>query len=118
MWHLGGRIGIFESSGGINESHSHFIVRYFARHIDLHDAPRYAFGNWMELRGYTHDTRKVLMDWQKAMEYEGLFVAHNSKLLGMSINVANPALPTQIHVYSDVERLDDKLIEVRQSLGI
>ena len=120
LWHLGNRIGIFESSGGIDDAHARFIVRYFERHIESSRTPWYAFGNWMELRGYTPETRKVLTDWQteQAASYAGLFVAHNSKLVGMSINFANAALKNQIRVYNDEERLDDQLIEVRARLRL
>lgn len=118
IWHLANRIGIFESSGGLDANHSVFIVDYFRRFIEPHPRPWFAFGNWSHLSAYTPDVRKGLTDWQIAKRYDELHVSHDSKMLSMSIAVANSVLPTTVQVHPTEEALDDVLIRLRQRQGI
>lgn len=114
LWHIGGRIGIFESSGGINEEHARFIVDFHRRAIETNVRPFYAFGNWLDLRAYTAETRKTLTAWQREMAYEELHVAQNSKLLAMSVSMANAVLKTQVESHSSLLRLERALESVRR----
>lgn len=117
-WHLANRIGIFESSGAINDKHAQFIIAFHAKNIETFERPWYAFGNWMDLLGYTPDTRRMLTQWQVDQSYDELYVAHNSKLVAMSINIANTLLRNTVTVVNNEEALDDILIEVRARHGI
>ncbi len=118
LWHLGNRISVFESSGGINGEHAKFIVDYHARFIEKFPRPWYAFGNWMHLLGYTPDTRKILTEWQMKMSYDELHVAHDSRLLAMGIGVANAVLKNTVVVTSSEELLDDVMMGVRKRHGL
>ncbi len=118
IWHVGHRIGVFESSGGIKGDHSRFIVDYFERHIEPHPRPWFAFGNWSHLLAYTPDVRKSLTDWQIARRYDELHVSHDSRMLAMGISVANAVLPTTIQVHSTEEKLDDVFVALRKRIGV
>ncbi len=113
IWHLGGRIGIFESSGAINGEHAKFIVAYFKRHIESRSAPYFAFGNWLHLEAYTPDTRKILTEWQLGVTYDELHVAQTSKLLAMSVGMANAVLPRKVQTHATLEGLESALAKVR-----
>ena len=113
LWHLGNRIGIFESSGSISGEHAEFIVAFHKKNIEPFHRPWYTLGNWMDLIGYTPATRRVLTDWQVEMAYDGLHVAHNSKLLAMSLGIANALLKNTVEVVVSEEALDDVLLEIR-----
>ncbi|MCA9575804.1 MAG: hypothetical protein R3B40_27870 [Polyangiales bacterium] len=117
LWHLGHRIGVFESSGSLHESHAAFIIQYHARHIEAYARPWYTFGNWMTLKAYTPDVRRLLTDWQASQRYDGIYVAHDSRLLAMSIGMANSVLDNSVKVVPNEEALDDILIEVRKQTG-
>lgn len=117
-WHVGHHVGIFESSGHLQESHGEFIVDYFHRQMETRPRPWTLFGNWMTLEAYTPKVRSILTDWQKATAYEELYVAHNSKLIAMAINLANSALPNTIKVVNDEERLDDLMLDARRRIGV
>lgn len=114
LWHLGHRIGVFESTGAITVEHARFIVDYHTRHIEKFPRPWYTFGNWMGLLTYTPDTRKVLTDWQIKVQYEELHVAHASNLLAMGIGVANAVLKNTVNVLPSEEALDDVMLVVRK----
>ena len=118
IWHLGHRIAVFESSGSICEAHSDFIIAFHKKHIEGHPRPWFTFGNWMTLLAYTPDVRRVLTEWQQRARYDETYVAHNSRLLAMSVNVANGMLDNIIHVVSDEEALDDKLVALRKRVGV
>ncbi|MCA9535914.1 MAG: hypothetical protein KC593_19645 [Myxococcales bacterium] len=118
LWHLGHRIGIFESSGNIGEDHSNFIIAFHRKHIEPHPRPWYTFGNWMTLEGYSPEVRRGLTEWQRVMKYDGLHVAHNSRLLAMSINIANAVLENTVEVVTNEEELDDVLVAVRKRIGV
>lgn len=118
LWHLGHRIGIFESSGSLSEPHSEFVVAFHKRHIEAFPRPWFTFGNWMTLLAYTPEVRRVLTEWQQRARYDEAYVAHNSRLLAMSVNVANGMLDNIIHVVSDEEALDDKLVALRKRVGV
>ena len=118
LWHLGHQIGIFESSGNICEAHSDFIVAFHKRHIEAYPPPWYTFGNWTSLLGYSPDVRRNMTEWQRLMKYDGLHVAHNSRLLAMSINIANAVLENTVEVVTEEEQLDDVLVDVRARIGV
>lgn len=118
IWHLGNRIGIFESSGGIKGDHSRFVVDYFRRHIEPHPRPWFAFGNWSHLLAYTPEVRISLTEWQIQQRYDELHVSHDSRMLAMGISVANAALPTTIQVHPTEEHLDDVLVALRRRIGV
>ena len=118
MWHLGHHIGVFESSGNICEAHSDFIIAYHQKHIEAFPRPWYTFGNWMTLLGYTPEVRRTLTEWQREAKYDGLHVAHNSRLLAMSIGVANAVLENTVEVVVEEELLDDVLVAVRKRIGV
>lgn len=118
LWHLGHRIGIFESTGGLTGEHGAFIVDYHKRMIETHERPYYAFGNWSGLRAYNSDTRKILTEWQLAQHYDELHVSHSSSLLAMGISMANAALRSTIQVHATEELLDDQLARVRRLHGL
>lgn len=118
MWHLGHHIGIFESSGNLGDAHSDFIIAYHKKHIEAFPRPWYTFGNWMTLLGYTPEVRRTLTEWQRETKYDGLHVAHNSRLLAMSINVANAVLENTVEVVNNEELLDDVLLVVRKRIGV
>lgn len=117
IWHLGHRIAVFESSGSLHDVHATFIVQYHARHIETHPRPWFTFGNWMTLQAYTPDVRRMMTEWQAQQRYEGLYVAHDSRLLAMGIGMANSVLDNSVKVVSNEEALDDILIEVRKRTG-
>ena len=52
------------------------------------------------------------------MKYDGLHVAHNSRLLAMSINLANAVLEKTVEVVPTEEQLDDVLVKVRKTIGV
>lgn len=114
LWHLGHRVGVFESSGGINHEHAKFIIEWHGKHIEKFPRPWYTFGNWTNLLSYTPDTRKMLTDWQVKMAYDELHVAHDSRLLAMGIGVANAVLKNVVVVVPTEEQLDDVLLVVRK----
>lgn len=118
LWHLGHHIGIFESSGSICEAHSDFIIAFHKKQIEAYPRPWYTFGNWTELLAYTPEVRRALTDWQVAQKYDGLHVAHNSRLLAMSISLANAVLEKTVEVVPKEEQLDDVLIAVRKRIGV
>jgi len=118
LWHLGHRIAVFESSGSLCEVHSDFIVAFHKKHIEAFPRPWYTFGNWMTLLAYTPEVRRNLTEWQRLKRYDETYVAHNSRLLAMSVTLANGVLENTIHVMSDEEALDDKLIAVRKRAGV
>lgn len=118
LWHLGHHIGIFESSGSICEAHSDFIVAFHKKYIEAHPRPWYTFGNWTDLQAYTPDVRRGLTEWQRTMKHDGLHVAHNSRLLAMSINLANAVLEKTVEVVPTDELLDDVLVVVRKRIGV
>lgn len=118
FWHLANRICIFESSGNLQGDHVRFLIGKATTHIEAFPRPWLAFGNWSHLLAYTPEVRKLLTDWQVAKRYEELYVSHNSKMVAMSISVANSVLPTTIQVLPTEEHLDDVLIAVRKRLGI
>lgn len=117
-WHFGHHIGVFESSGGIKGDHAKFVIEYFAKHIEAYPRPRLVFGNWANLQAYSPEVRKLLTDWQVREKYDELHVAHDSKMLAMSIAVANTVLNNTILVHPTEEALDDVLIACRKRLGL
>lgn len=118
VWHLGNRIGVFESSGGIKGDHARFIVDFHRRNIECGPRPWFSFGNWSHLAAYTPEVRKTLTDWQLESRYDELHVSHDSRIVAMSIAVANSVLPTTIQVHPSEEILDDVLIALRKRLGL
>jgi hypothetical protein len=118
MWHLGHHIGVFESSGNICEAHTDLVVAFHKQHIEAFPRPWYTFGNWSALLGYTPGVRRTLTEWQRDAKYDGLHVAHDSKLLAMSINVANSVLENTVAVVATEELLDDVLLKVRARIGV
>ena len=113
LWHLGHCAAIFESTGSIHSEHADFIIEYHKKHIEGFERPWYTFGNWMKLDTYTPDTRRTLTNWQVEMSYDELYVAHNSRLLAMSINIANGLLKNTVVVVPNEEALDDVLLTIR-----
>lgn len=118
LWHLSHHIAVFESSGNLSVEHSDFIIAFHKKHIEPFPRPWYTFGNWMALMGYAPDVRRGLTEWQREAKYDGLHVAHNSRLLAMSINVANAVLENTVEVVPEEELLDDVLLEVRKRIGV
>ena len=118
LWHLGNRIGVFESSGSIGQAHADLIIRFHGRHIERFPRPWFAFGNWMALRGYTPDVRRALTEWQRDAKYDEVHVAHDSRLLAMSVSLANGVLDNQVQVVTNEEALDDLLVALRQRVGV
>jgi len=62
--------------------------------------------------------RRVLTEWQQRARYDEAYVAHNSRLLAMSVSLANGVLENTIHVLTDEEALDDVLISVRKRMSV
>lgn len=118
IWHLGHRISVFESSGGLQGEHSRFIIDWHQKHIETRPRPWFAFGNWSHLVAYTPEVRKSLTDWQLGAKYDELHVSHDSRMLAMSISVANAVLPTTIEVHPTEEKLDDVLVALRKRIGV
>lgn len=118
LWHFGHRISVFESSGGLKMDHATFIMDYHAKHLDPYERPLLAFGNWVHLQAYSPEVRKSLTDWQVRVRYDELYVAHDSRVLAMSIAVANAILPTTIVVYPTEEKLDDVFVDARRRYGV
>lgn len=118
LWHLGNRIAVFESTGGLTGEHAKFIIDWHGRFIEKSPRPWYTFGNWMGLLSYTPDTRKLLTDWQVKTAYDELYVAHDSRLLAMGIGVANAVLRNVVVVVPTEEQLDDILVTIRKRHGL
>lgn len=118
LWHLGQHVGVFECSGVTHDEHAAFIIAYHKRHIEAFSRPFYSFGNWSNLSGYTPDVRRMLTAWQVEMAYDELHVSHRSRMLAMSIAVANAVLPTTLQVHATEELLDDALALVRRRHGV
>jgi hypothetical protein len=118
MWRLGHHIGVFECIGVTHDEHAEFIIDYHKRFIEAFPRPFYSFANWTNLQGYSPDVRRMLTDWQVQMAYDELHVAHQSRLLAMSIAVANAVMPTVLQVHATEERLDDALLVVRRKWGV
>ena len=118
LWHFGHRIAVLESSGSISEPHADFVVAFGKKHIEAFPRPWVVFGNWMTLLAYTPEVRRNLTEWQRQMRYDETYVAHNSRLLAMSVSLANGVLENTIHVLTDEEALDDVLISVRKRMSV
>lgn len=117
LWQHARHFAVFESSGSISQPHAEFIIAYHARHIEAFPRPWFTFGNWMTLLAYTPDTRRILTEWQRVQRYDGLYVAHNSRLLAMGLSVANGVLENSVQIVPSEEALDDALIAVRKRAG-
>ena len=118
LWHFGHRIAVLESSGSISEPHADFVVAFGKKHIEAFPRPWVVFGNWMTLLAYTPEVRPNLTEWQRVTRYDESYVAHNSRLLAMSVSLANGVLDNSIKVLNDEEALDDVLISVRRRMGV